>query len=278
MKKKSDVPVFILAGGLGTRFSEETVLKPKPMIEIGDLPILVHIMRYYYRFGFDDFVICAGYKSWEIKNYFLSYAYRFNALDLDLRDGQKVQTYETKKNYLNLNLEKWRVRVIDTGTDAMTGARVARAFDAIAVDGEGAKFENFALTYGDGLSEHDLDKQWDFHQKHGKIGTVLGVHPRARFGELDINGDQVQAFLEKPQSRQGYINGGFFFLKRDFRKYLSDKDDCILEQKPLSKLAEDRELNMYKHEGFWQPMDTLRDKTVLQEMYEKGEAPWVTKK
>ncbi len=274
MAKKQSVPVFILAGGLGTRISEETQYKPKPMIEIGDVPILVHLMRWYYSFGFDDFVICAGYRSWEVKNYFLSYEFRPNHLVIDHRTNVNTPPKaigESKEQ------ERWRVRVIDTGVDCMTGGRIARALDVITQDGT-EKFENFAVTYGDGLSDVNLDEELAFHEKHGKIGTILGVHPLARFGELDVKVDGiVESFLEKPQSRQGLINGGFFFFKREFRKYLENDPTLILEKKPITKLAEDNQLVMHKHTGFWQPMDTLRDKTQLEDLWKSGDAPWKRK-
>lgn len=271
-KALQNIPVFILAGGLGTRLSEETHLKPKPMIEIGDIPILVHIMRSYYAHGFNDFVVCAGYRSWDIKQYFLNYEFRVNHLQIDHRK----ESFEAPKPLgRNMSQEKWRVRVIDTGVDCMTGGRVARAFDEIA---RSQQIDEFALTYGDGLTDVDLVKEIEFHRKHGKAGTVLGVPPAARFGELDVqSNDRVANFLEKPQSRQGLINGGFFFFKGEFRKYLSAQADCILERNPLAKLAEDGELMMYRHMGFWQPMDTLRDKTQLQALWDSGKAPWVKK-
>jgi glucose-1-phosphate cytidylyltransferase len=269
MKDFKNIPVLILAGGLGTRISEETHLRPKPMIEIGEFPILLHIMRWYYSFGFNDFVICAGYRSWEIKKFFLNYEFRQNHLQIDHRESLDNKPRSMGRNSLQ---EKWSIRIVDTGLESMTGTRVARALDQI----QGDKFEDFALTYGDGLCDVDLVKEAAFHFSHGKVGTVLGVHPMARFGELDIapNGE-VQEFLEKPQSRQGYINGGFFFFKRAFRDYLSTDVDCILERKPLFNLAENRQLMIHKHEGFWQPMDTLRDKTQLQEMWDSGKAPWL---
>ncbi len=289
--KKQSVPVFILAGGLGTRISEETHLRPKPMIEIGDIPILVHLMRWYYAHGFDDFVVLGGYRCWELKSYFLNYEFRQNHMAIDHRaaadskptiipaakprGGSPLSSGEWKQP--SELQERWRVRVIDTGVDCMTGGRVARAFDLLEAQGE--KFEDFALTYGDGLSDVDLSLELEYHRKHGKLGTILGVHPMARFGELDIRDDDtVESFLEKPQSRQGLINGGFFFFKREFRKYLSDKGDCILEKAPLSNLATDRGLRVFKHQGFWQPMDTLRDKVQLQGMWDSGNAPWVAKR
>jgi glucose-1-phosphate cytidylyltransferase len=264
----NQVPVLILAGGLGTRLSEETVSKPKPMVEIGDIPILLHIMRFYYSHGFNDFVICAGYKSWEIKSFFLNYAYRRQHLELDIRTPEsEISAF----GGANLQ-EKWRVRVLDTGSTAMTGARVARTLDILEKD----DFDDFALTYGDGLCNVNLREELSFHQSHKKLGTILGVKPMARFGELELGSeDYVAAFREKPQGSGGYINGGFFFLRRGFRKYLRAEDDCVLEQAPLVNLASDRQLVMFRHDGFWQPMDTLRDKQYLQNLWESGDAPWV---
>lgn len=269
MPQNASVPVLILAGGLGTRFSEETHLRPKPMIEIGDIPILVHIMRWYYRFGFNDFVICAGYRSWEIKQYFLDYEYRLNNLVIDHREDLNGRPMSLGKN---LAQEKWRVRVIDTGLETQTGGRVARALDEIS---RTDSFTDFALTYGDGVSDVDLEKEIGFHRSHGRIGTVLGVRPTARFGELDVaEGGKVEGFLEKPESRQSLINGGFFFFKKEFRRYLTDDVANILERKPLESLAHDHQLMMYAHAGFWQPMDTQRDKNQLQGLWDAGKAPW----
>lgn len=270
--KKQHIPVFILAGGMGTRISEETHLKPKPMIEIGETPILVHLMRWYYSFGFDDFVICAGYRSWEIKNYFLDYQFRQNHLVIDHREslGSGPATFG-----LNLAQEKWRVRVIDTGVDCMTGARIARAFDAVS---KTDRFSDFAVTYGDGLSDVNLEKEFQFHQSHGRVGTVLGVPPAARFGELGVNSEgMVTSFQEKPQSLPGLINGGFLFFKNEFRSRLETTPDCILERVPLSCLADDGEMMVFPHRGFWYPMDTLRDKIYLQSLWESGKAPWILK-
>lgn len=269
MQNVTNTPVFILAGGLGTRLSEETQLKPKPMVEIGEKPILLHIMKSYYAQGFRDFVICAGYRSWMIKEFFLNYEYQCNHLEIDHREDTRRAPQILGKNSTQ---EKWRVRVIDTGLNAMTGARVARAFDVAQTQ---EPFENFALTYGDGLSDVDLNKEYAFHIENKKIGTVLGVRPVARFGELEIkDSNLVQGFLEKPESKQGRINGGFFFFKKDFRKYLSAEDSCILERVPLEKLAADKQLCMYQHDGFWHPMDTLRDKMLLNDLWESGKAPW----
>ena len=273
MQSTAQVPVFILAGGLGTRFSEETHLKPKPMIEVGDIPILVHIMRWYYRHGFNDFVICAGYRSWEIKQYFLDYEYRLNHLGIDHRENLNQAP---KVIGVNTAQEKWRVRVIDTGQETLTGGRVARALQEVS---KTDSFENFAVTYGDGVTDADLSGEFNFHRDHGRIGTVLGVKPSARFGELDVVSEGkhkglVEGFLEKPESRQGLINGGFFFFKREFEKYLSTEVSCMLERKPIEKLANDQGLMMFPHDGFWYPMDTQRDKTFLNELWLQGKAPW----
>ncbi len=270
--ERSQVPVFILAGGLGTRISEESHLKPKPMLEIGETPILVHIMRSYYRHGFNDFVICAGYRSWAIKDYFLSYEFRANHLDLDhRRDGSQRPRAIGKSE----GQENCRVRVIDTGLDCMTGARIARAFAAIEQEKGEPEVKHFAVTYGDGVSDVNLTEEFAAHLKHGKTGTVLGVAPQARFGELDINPQGVvEGFLEKPEERQGLINGGFFFFEKSFRKYLTTDPQLILEREPLVGLAKDRQLMVHRHTGFWHPMDTLRDKTYLQGLWDKGQAPW----
>lgn len=269
MNKPENVPVFILAGGLGTRISEETQFKPKPMIEIGEIPILVHIMRWYYAHGFNDFVICAGYRSWEIKQFFLNYEFRANHLMIDHRNNLNNPAQSFGHNTAQ---EKWRIRVIDTGVDCMTGGRIARAFDEVSKTDQ---FEHFAITYGDGVSDVPLKEELDFHLQHQKIGTVLGATPMARFGELEItNTGKVSGFLEKPEMNQGSINGGFFFMNKKFRNYLSTEPDCILERKPLSTLANDGELMMFKNKGFWHPMDTLRDKNYLQEIWDSGKAPW----
>jgi glucose-1-phosphate cytidylyltransferase len=263
------VPVFILAGGMGTRISEESALKPKPMIEIGGDPILIHLMRWYYSFGFNDFVICAGYRAWDIKQYFLNYAFRKADLEIDHRaqlDQPARAIGETRGR------EQWRVRVLNTGENCMTGGRVARALAAL----KNESFENFAVTYGDGLSDVNLKTEFQSHLEHQKIGTVLGVHPSARFGELVVGKDgTVDDFSEKPQSNSDWINGGFFFFKRAFEKYVANDPACILERAPLMKLAQDGELKMFSHPGFWHPMDTLRDKNMLEAMLNENRAKWI---
>jgi glucose-1-phosphate cytidylyltransferase len=267
--KPSEIPVFILAGGLGTRISEESQLRPKPMIEIGGDPILLHVMRTYYHFGFNDFVICAGYRAWDIKQFLLNYGFRKTHLAIDHR--KSIDTAPESFGPV-ADQENWRVRVIDTGVDCMTGGRVARAFDEIKSE----KFEHFAVTYGDGVSDVALDQELKSHLDSGNIGTVLGVHPIARFGELTIDKSmKVTDFSEKPQSRSDWINGGFFFFDRKFRDYLSLEPECVLEKAPLHKLARDGRLSMFPHEGFWHPMDTLRDKNYLESLVTEKKAAWI---
>lgn len=272
MISQKNIPVLILAGGMGTRISEESQMKPKPMIEIGEVPILIHIMRWYYSFGFNDFVICAGYRSWDIKEYFLNYELLSNNLVIDHREETHRPPFSLGKN---LKQENWRVQVIDTGLESMTGARVALVLEEIS---KRQSIDHFALTYGDGVADVNLNEELDFHMSHGRVGTVLGVPPPARFGELDISEkNEVLGFLEKPESKTGLINGGFFFFKKEFGNYLSTDKSCILERAPLSRLATEEQLMVYKHPGFWQPMDTLRDKFYLQSVWESGNAPWKPK-
>lgn len=273
MTKQQLPPVFILAGGQGTRYTEETSLKPKPMIEIGGIPLLLHIMRWYYSFGFNDFVICAGYKGWDIKQFFINYTFMCNHMVIDHRKSESEFPKALGKSFQQ---ESWRIRVIDTGELTMTGARVAKAIDIIS---EADGFDDFALTYGDGVCDVDILKEYNFHLEMNKLGTILAVRPLARFGDLDVRDDfLVPRFIEKPEEKAGFINGGFFFFKKDFRRYLSNDEDCILERKPLEKLAKEKQLVAFKHLGFWQCMDTLRDKIKLQEMWETGNAPWKPKK
>jgi glucose-1-phosphate cytidylyltransferase len=277
MKQSSNIPVFILAGGLGTRISEETLVKPKPMIEIGGYPLILHIMRYYYSYGFNDFVVCAGYLSRMIKEYFKNYELQYDHLEIDHRgDGDSPSTHRKTSVFSNTGRkqERWRIRVLDTGNDAMTGARIAKAIDIIEAR-EGKPLGTFAITYGDGLTDCKLDEELAFHRQHKGVGTVLGVRTIARFGELSVDAaSKVEGFIEKPDANQPMINGGFFFFEREFRKYLSTDDSCVLEKAPLEKVSQDGELFMFQHKGFWACMDTLRDKTYLQGLWESPECPW----
>lgn len=257
-----DVPVFVLCGGLGTRFREQTEFRPKPMIEIGNRPIVWHIMRTYASHGFKRFVLCLGYKAEVIKQYFLHYASLASDFSVDLASNE-VTTHSVDHG------EDWSVTLAYTGETAMTGARVARAAKRYLGDAT-----NFAVTYGDGVTDADLTSEFAFHQQHGRFGTVLGVNPPSRFGEIQLDGDEVKQFEEKPEFDENWINGGFFFFRRDFLEYLSDDDSCVLERAPLVRLAEDGQLSMYRHGGFWQCMDTQRDHDTLNKMWDRGEAPW----
>jgi len=261
-----NIPVLILAGGMGTRLSEETLARPKPMVEIGGRPILWHIMMYYSHYGFNDFVICTGYMAESIKEFFSKLHWYGTNVEFDYASSQGAKIIGSSSPS-----QKWRVRVIDTGLNTMTGGRVRRALDEISIkDGE-----HFALTYGDGLSNVNLSAELKFHESSKKIGTVAGVHPLARFGVLEVNeAQEVTSFQEKPHTSLGLINGGFFFFKSEFKKYLSRDETCVLERAPLENLARDRGLALYKHEGFWQCMDTLRDKQVLQANWDHQNCPW----
>jgi glucose-1-phosphate cytidylyltransferase len=268
-KSIANTPILILAGGFGTRISEESGTRPKPMVEIGEIPILVHLMKWYLKNGFNDFVILGGYKVMEIKKYFINYEYGANNLEIDHRFSRNTPP---KSFASNLQHDPWRVRVLDTGLTSMTGSRVAQGIDLISKQ---ESFENFGVTYGDGLSDVNLKDEFSFHLKHGKIGTVLGIPPPSRFGELrtDKSG-MVTSFLEKPKISSSRINGGFFFFRKDFRNFLSLDKDCTLETGPLADLSKKSELMMFDHQGFWQPMDTLRDRNSLQELWDSGVAPW----
>lgn len=261
----TEVPVFILCGGLGTRLREETEVRPKPMVPVGNHPILWHIMRSYSHFGFKRFVLCLGYKAEVIKSYFLNYP----TLNSDF-------TIELKTNDVRVHKighgQDWSVTLADTGALAMTGARVARA--AAKYLGGAA---HLAVTYGDGVTDANLLEEFQFHLKHGKIGTVLGVNPPSRFGELKLEHDQVVEFAEKPDFQDNWINGGYFFFKREILNYLSQDEGCVLEREPLIRLAVDRELSICKHRGFWYAMDTQRDREYLDEVWKTGNAPWSVK-
>jgi len=254
---------IILCGGLGTRISEETIIKPKPMIEIGGYPIVWHIMKWYHQFGFNEFILALGYKGDYIKDYFLNYRNKKSDLTLDY-SGNCI-------NFINENLENWKLSLINTGEFSMTGGRLLRLKNLFE-DGE-----IFMLTYGDGVSNIDIEKLVKFHKSHGKIATISAVRPPVRFGELFIeNSGIVSSFQEKPQAGNGWINGGFFvFDTRVFKFVQSDK--TLLEREPLEELANLNELVAFKHEGFWQCMDTIRDRDFLQELWTNNQAPWKPK-
>jgi glucose-1-phosphate cytidylyltransferase len=259
-KGKPKVKVVILAGGLGTRLSEETDLRPKPMVEIGGKPILWHIMKVYSHYGFNDFVICLGYKGYVIKEYFANYFLHHADVTIDL-----------KKNGLEVHdckAEPWKISLVDTGVNTMTGGRIKRVERYIGK-------EMFMLTYGDGVANINLRSLLRFHSKHGKYVTVTSVQPAGRFGTLTL-GDRnhVTSFLEKPKGDGGWINGGFFVLGPQVFKYIKG-DDTFWEREPLTNLARDNELVAYRHSGFWKAMDTLRDKHELDELCANGEAPWM---
>ena len=250
--------VVILAGGLGTRISEESHLKPKPMIEIGGKPILWHIMKTYCHFGLNDFVICCGYKGNVIKEYFANYFIYNSDITFDLKSN--------KQTIHNNSSDPWRVTVVDTGEDTMTGGRIRRVAKFIDED-------NFCLTYGDSVADLNISQSIAFHKTHKKLATVTAVQPPGRFGQLDINGVQVERFVEKPVGDGGYINGGFFVLNKRVIDYIKE-DGTIWEKEPLMNLASEGQLSAFTHNGFWQPMDTLRDKTHLEQLWESGKAPW----
>jgi glucose-1-phosphate cytidylyltransferase len=249
----------ILAGGLGTRISEETHLKPKPMIEIGGHPILWHIMKSYSAHGVNDFVICCGYKGYLIKEYFANYFLHMSDVTFDMTTNQ-VEVHEQ-------HAEPWRVTLVDTGDDTMTGGRLKRVAKYIKDE------EAFCFTYGDGLSDVDIGAQIDFHRAHGKLATVTAVLPPGRYGALERSGDVVDGFIEKPRGDGGWINGGFFVLSPQVLD-LVESDATSWETDPLAQLAKQKQLMAYEHVGFWQPMDTLREKNLLEELWLSGRAPW----
>ncbi len=258
-------PVIILCGGLGSRLHEETEFRPKPMLEVGERPILWHIMKLYSAHGFQDFILCLGYKGHLIKEYFLNYRAFQSDFTMQLAEHPNQITYHTNGD----TQERWKVTLVDTGLSAQTGARVVRA-------GRYVRGKTFCLTYGDGLGDVDLTALLKFHQSHGKIGTVTGVRPPGRFGELEVDPKgRATQFNEKPQVAEGIINGGFFVFERVFlEKYLNDHEDLILEREPLQRLAREGELMVYPHQGFWQPMDTYREFKLLNDLWASGKAPW----
>ena len=250
----------ILAGGLGTRISEETHLKPKPMVEIGGRPILWHVLKGYSSHGINDFVICAGYKGYVIKEYFANYFLHMSDVTFDMKDNH-MEVHQRRS-------EPWRVTIVDTGDATMTGGRLKRVREYLGG-------EPFCFTYGDGVGDINITESIAFHKREGRKATLTGVQPPGRFGALDIEGHQVKSFQEKPDGDGSWINGGFFVLEPSVID-LVDDDKTIWERKPLEMLAKSGELSIYKHNGFWQPMDTLRDKQHLEELWASGKAPWKT--
>jgi glucose-1-phosphate cytidylyltransferase len=254
------VKAVILAGGLGSRLSEETALRPKPMVEIGSKPMLWHIMKIYAAHGIDEFVICLGYKGYLIKEFFANYYLHTCDVSFDLAKGDmEVHRSET---------EPWRVTLVDTGEGTMTGGRLKRVLEYVGD-------EDFCFTYGDGVSDIDITALIAFHREQGTTATVTAVQPPGRFGALDVDGPRVSQFEEKPRGDGGWTNGGFFVLSPGVRDYIAN-DSTVWEQEPMRTLARDGQLSCYRHEGFWQAMDTLRDRNNLDELWSSGAAPWRT--
>ena len=250
--------VAILAGGFGTRLAEETEIRPKPMVEIGGRPILWHIMKIYAHFGFNDFLIALGYKGEYIKKYIVDYCSLSNNLTVNMKNGQ-VERHDCS------DLD-WTVQLIDTGLKTMTGGRIKRLAPYVGDD-------TFMLTWGDGVADIRLDKLLDFHRSHGKLATLTAVRPPARYGHLDLDGDRIREFSEKPQTREGWINGAFFVLEPGVFDYI-DGDSTQFEHEPLENLAAEGQLMAYRHDSYWQCMDTLREKYILENYWNSGEAPW----
>ena len=252
--------VVILCGGLGTRLREETEFRPKPMVPIGGKPILWHIMKFYAEQGHKDFILCLGYKGEFIKDFFRNYQWNMSDITLQLGRTPEVQ-YHT-----NHNEEDWRVTLVDTGETTQTGGRLRRVLPFIDE-------ENFLMTYGDGVSNTDVNESIRFHHSEGKIATVTAVHPVGRFGEMVLKGNSVTTFNEKPAKEKGFISGGYFVMNRKIADYIHE-DSCIFEQQVLPVLAEEGNLSVYRHNGFWQCMDTYRERMILEELWESGNAPW----
>jgi glucose-1-phosphate cytidylyltransferase len=250
--------VVILAGGLGTRLSEETQIKPKPMVEIGGKPILWHIMKSYSAYGIHEFVICLGYKGYVIKEYFANYFLHMSDVTFDMRNNQ-MQVHQA-------SVEPWKVTLVDTGDHSMTGGRLKRIAQYLGD-------EDFCFTYGDGVADIDISKLITFHKAEGKLATVTAVQPLGRFGSLEIEGKTITGFKEKPRGEGGWINGGFFVLSPKVIDYIDD-DSISWERQPMERLAQEGELSAFRHEGFWQPMDTLREKNMLEDLWASGRAAW----
>jgi glucose-1-phosphate cytidylyltransferase len=249
----------ILAGGLGTRLSEETATRPKPMVEIGGRPILWHILKMYSSHGVNDFIVCCGYKGYVIKEYFANYCLHLSDVTFNMREND-MQVHSRRA-------EPWNVTLVDTGDESMTGGRLRRVADYVRND------EAFFFTYGDGVGDIDISASLRFHRSHGKAATLTATYPPGRFGALDIQHGRVHSFKEKPKGDGAMINGGFFVLSPKVLQHI-DGDDTVWEQEPLNSLAESGELMAYEHHGFWQPMDTLRDKHLLERLWGEGKAPW----
>jgi glucose-1-phosphate cytidylyltransferase len=248
----------ILAGGLGTRISEETSLRPKPMVEIGGKPVLWHIMKMYSAHGINEFVVCCGYKGYLIKEYFANYFLHTSDVTFDMQNN-KMEVHQRFA-------EPWKVTLVDTGENTMTGGRLKRVRDHLGDD-------DFCFTYGDGVSDVDITESLSFHRRHGRLATLTGVQPPGRFGVLNIKGDHVTSFEEKPHGDGGWVNGGFFVLSPKVID-LIENDTTVWERGPMERLAREDQLSAYLHHGFWQPMDTLRDKNHLEELWQSGNAPW----
>lgn len=249
----------ILAGGLGTRLSEETVVRPKPMVEVGGKPILWHIMKSYSKHGVNDFVICCGYKGYVIKEYFANYFLHTSDVTFDMQSNQmEVHTRSA---------EPWKVTLVDTGEETMTGGRLKRVAKYLGDS------DAFCFTYGDGVSDIDIGESIRFHRSHGKLATLTAVQPPGRFGALDLTGTQVNSFQEKPQGDGAWVNGGYFVLSPKVVDYIED-DSSIWEKQPLERIASESQLQAFHHRGFWQPMDTLREKMILEDLWQTGKAPW----
>ncbi|MDP2090209.1 MAG: glucose-1-phosphate cytidylyltransferase [Candidatus Gracilibacteria bacterium] len=252
--------VVILAGGLGTRLSEETTLKPKPMVEIGGKPILWHIMKIYSHYGYKDFVICLGYKGYYIKEWFANYFLHNSDVTFDLKNNQMTVH--------NNNSEDWKVTLVNTGDDTLTGGRIKRVIDGGFINGD-----EFMMTYGDGVSDVNIKELVDLHKNNGKLVTLTAVQPEGRFGKLGMEGNIIHEFAEKKDNEDSYINGGFMVLNKKIVQYISG-DNISFEKEPLEEIAKKGELIAYKHKGFWQAMDTLKNKHDLEEMWKNGSIPW----
>ncbi len=254
-----NMKAVILAGGLGTRISEESINKPKPMIEIGGKPILWHIMKIYSYHGVSDFIICCGYKGYLIKEYFANYFLHMSDITFDMQNN-KMHVHEA-------HAEPWKVTLVDTGDDSMTGGRIKRIAEYVNED------EVFCLTYGDGVSNVNITDSIRFHQEQGRLATVMAAYPQAKFGALEIEKDQVTKFQEKPKGDNGMVSGGFFVLSPKVIDYI-EGDQTSWESSPMEQLVKEQQLSVFKHTGFWQPMDTLRDKQHLEQLWQSGNAPW----